>query len=48
MEIAEGKNNILLKMAAKMMQNQNAEIILFEKFIMDTKDILKEKVLKLN
>ena len=29
MEIAEGKNNILLKMVAKMMQDQNAEIIQF-------------------
>ena len=28
-EIAEGKNNILLKMVAKMMQDQNAEIIQF-------------------
>ena len=27
LEIAEGKNNILLKMVAKMMQDQNAEII---------------------
>ena len=48
MEIAEGKNNILLKMVAKMMQDQNAEIIQFEKFIINTKDILEEKVLKLN
>ena len=47
-EIAEGKNNELLKMAAKMKQDQNAEIIQFEKFIINTKDILEEKVLKLN
>ena len=37
-EIAEGKNNELLKMAAKMKQDQNAEVIQFEKFLTDTKD----------
>ena len=37
-EMAEGKNNELLKMAAKIKQDQNAEIIQFEKFLTDTKD----------
>ena len=42
-EIAEGKNNELLKMAAKMKQDQNAEIIQFEKFLTDTKDNSKRE-----
>ncbi len=41
LEIKEGKNSELLKMAAQMKQDQEKEVIQFDKFLTDTKDTSK-------